>query len=220
MLDFSEYSRNIILGLTASIGQLTESLVKYSSNSFFAYIRTHKSNITRIGKEIIEVFQSNLLNERVTCPLMSFLDVVLSSGSLQSLLDDEESVFADDIFRLVNAEIKGHKKLYKLVSSINVFCHLIQVNRLCVRVLSKLTFFLGLTHVHVRKSTAIKLYEALIIYGDTCESVPEENLETILEILSETDWGQPLTEVRPIRNNLCELLNIKPPVTTGATGGN
>lgn len=86
-----------------------------------------------------------------------------------------------------------------------------------MRVLTKLTFFLGLTHVHVRKSTAIKLYEALIIHGDSCESVPEENLETILEILSDTDWGQPLTEVRPIRNNLCELLGIKPPVVSGAT---
>lgn len=88
------------------------------------------------------------------------------------------------------------------------------MNRLCVRVLSKLTFFLGLTHVHVRKSTAIKLYEALLIHGDTCTSIPEENLETILEILSDTDWGQSLTEVRPIRNNLCDLLGIKPPVPT------
>ncbi|XP_063705548.1 tubulin-specific chaperone D [Culicoides brevitarsis] len=216
MLDFPEYSRHLILGLTASMGQLTESLVKYSSNAFFAYIRAHKSHIPRIGDEIIQVFEANLLNERVTCPLLSFLDVVLSSGSLQALLDDEESTFADEIFRLVNAEIKGHKKLYKLVSSINVFCHLIQVNRLCTRVLAKLTFFLGLTHVHVRKSTAIKLYEALVIHGDTCESIPEENLEAILEILSDTDWGQPLTEVRPIRNNLCELLNIKPPVAATA----
>lgn len=132
MLDFPKYSRHLILGLTASMGQLTESLVKYSSNSFFAYIRTHKSNIPRIGKEIVEVFESNLLNERVTCPLLNFLDVVLSSGSLQPLLDDEKSVFADEIFRLLNLEIKGHKKLYKLVSSINVYCHLIQVRSVLI----------------------------------------------------------------------------------------
>uniref|UniRef100_A0A336LLZ4 Tubulin-specific chaperone D n=1 Tax=Culicoides sonorensis TaxID=179676 RepID=A0A336LLZ4_CULSO len=213
MLDFTEYSKHLILGLAASIGQLTESLVKYSSNSFFAYLKTHKSNIPRIGKEIIQVFEENLLNERVTCPLLSFLDIVLGSGSLQLLLDDEHSNFPDEIFRLINAEIKGHKKLYKLVSSINVYCHLIQVNRICVQVLSKLTFFLGLTHVHVRKCTAIKLYEALVIHGDTCESIAEDNLDTILEILSETDWGQPLNEVRPIRNKLCDLLGIKPPIS-------
>lgn len=88
-----------------------------------------------------------------------------------------------------------------------------QVERLCVRILSKLTLFLGLTHVHVRKTTAIKLYEALILHGDTT-SVPEDNMDEILEILSETDWGQPLEEVRPIRNNLCALLGVKPPVST------
>lgn len=77
--------------------------------------------------------------------------------------------------------------------------------------LTKLTFFLGLTHVHLRKTTAIKLYEAIILHGDT-SCIPEENLEEVLEILSETDWGQPLSEVRPVRNKLCELLGVKPPI--------
>lgn len=36
----------------------------------------------------------------------------------------------------------------------------------------------------------------------------------ILNILSETDWGAPITEIRLLRNKLCELLNIKPPVST------
>lgn len=81
MLDFNEYSENIILGLTASIGQLTESLVKYSSIAFFNYIKNHKENIPRIGQEIMKVFEQNLLDERVTCPLLSFLDIVLSSGT-------------------------------------------------------------------------------------------------------------------------------------------
>lgn len=35
-----------------------------------------------------------------------------------------------------------------------------------------------------------------------------------MNILSETDWGQPITEIRLIRNKLCDLLKIKPPVTT------
>lgn len=75
---------------------------------------------------------------------------------------------------------------------------------------------MGLTHVHIRKTTAIKLYEALIIHGDTCY-IPQDNLDTILELLSETDWGQPLPEVRPVRNQLCELLGIKPPASVSST---
>lgn len=73
--------------------------------------------------------------------------------------------------------------------------------------------FLGLTHVHIRKSAALKLYEAMLLYGDTTD-VPEENLEEILNTLMDTDWSQPLNEVRPIRNHLCDLLNVKAPVCT------
>lgn len=72
-------------------------------------------------------------------------------------------------------------------------------------------------HVHVRKCTATKLYEAIVIHGDSC-GIPEENIDEILELLSETDWGQPLADVRPIRNQLCELMGIKPPMSIVAAG--
>lgn len=39
----------------------------------------------------------------------------------------------------------------------------------------------------------------------------------ILEILSETDWGIAITEIRPIRNELCNLLGVKPPVSVADT---
>jgi hypothetical protein len=72
---------------------------------------------------------------------------------------------------------------------------------------------LGFTHVHVRKSAALKFYEAMLLYGDTTD-VPEENLEEILTLLMDTDWAQSLNEIRPIRNHLCDLLGVKPPITS------
>lgn len=72
-----------------------------------------------------------------------------------------------------------------------------------------------MTHVHIRKSAALKMYEAMLIYGDTTD-VPEENLDEISNILMDTDWAQPLGEVRPIRNQLCDLLGVKAPVSAGA----
>lgn len=83
---------------------------------------------------------------------------------------------------------------------------------MCPKIFTKMGIFLGLTHVHIRKSAALKLYEAMLLYGDTTD-VPEESLEEILNILMDTDWSQPLNEVRPIRNHVCSLLNVKPPVT-------
>jgi tubulin-specific chaperone D len=222
MLELPEYTEWLILGLSASIGQLTESLIKHSSAAFFQYLRDHLSDVPRIGVAIVAVFRRNLLNERVTYPMLNFLDTTLSSGVLGCLLDDAESDFADEIFGLVNAEVKGHKKFYKLVSGINVYCHLIQVPRLCMKVFSKMGIFLGLNHVHVRKSTALKLYEALVVHGDSIDRMTEESLDEVLELLSETDWGQPLPEIRPIRNKVCDLLGVKAPVSAagaGATSG-
>lgn len=56
--------------------------------------------------------------------------------------------------------------------------YIFQVPKLCSKVLSNLAIFLGLTHVHVRKSTATKLYEAIVIHGDTC-GIPEENIDEV-----------------------------------------
>lgn len=77
--------------------------------------------------------------------------------------------------------------------------------------LSTLSIFLGLQHVGVRKTTATKLYEALILHADVCD-IDEENLDEILNILSDTDWGQSIDECRILRNNLCNLLGIKAPI--------
>uniref|UniRef100_A0A1A9WDM9 Tubulin-specific chaperone D n=1 Tax=Glossina brevipalpis TaxID=37001 RepID=A0A1A9WDM9_9MUSC len=216
LLDLTEYSQRLLLGLSASIGQLTESLIKYSSAALFQFLRHNPSEIQRLCREMIENFEKNLLNERVTYPMLNFFDIVISSGTINSALLDETSTFADDLYRLLNLEIKGFKKLYKIVSSINVYCQLVQVPHLRKKVLSKLSVFLGLTHVHIRKTTATKLYEALALHGDVC-NIPEENMDEVLNLLSETDWGLPLLEVRPIRNELCRLMDIKPPQSAAVT---
>lgn len=130
LLILPEYSEKILTGLIGSIGQLTESLIKYSSSSFLDFLKAHDEEIPRICKLIIKIFEDNLLNERISHPMLNFLDMILSSGVLVLVLDDENNNFADEIFRLTNLEIKGHKKLYKLVSSINVFCQLVQVRKL------------------------------------------------------------------------------------------
>lgn len=75
--------------------------------------------------------------------------------------------------------------------------------------------FLGLTHVHIRKTAALKLYEAMLLYGDT-SGVPEENLDEILSTLMDSDWTLPLNEVRPIRNHVCDLLGVKAPLSSSA----
>lgn len=94
----------------------------------FHFLRSHPEHTPRICDKIIEIFQKNLLNERITYPLLNFLNLLIASGSIDSVVLDVNSSFSEDIFHLTKLEIKGHKKLYKLVSSISVFCQLIQVS--------------------------------------------------------------------------------------------
>lgn len=49
---------------------------------------------------------------------------------------------------------------------------------MCTKVLAVLAVYLGLMHVHVRKCTASKLYEAIVIHGDT-SCIPEENIDEV-----------------------------------------
>lgn len=193
--------------------------IKYSSASFFQFLKSNPDHVKRIGEEIIAVFQENSLNERVTYPMLNFLDLLISSGTIDSLLCDAAETFPDEIFQLVSNEIAGQKKLYKLISSINVYCQLIQVPRLCPKILSKMMVFLGRPHVHVRKTAAIKLYEALIVHGDG-SGIDEENMDEVLNLLSETNWGQDIAEIRPIRNELCRLCGVKVPVTVASKATN
>lgn len=143
MLIYSEYTEKLLIGLIGSIGQLTESLTKYSSASFLDFLKSNDREIPRISQVILRIFRNNLLNERITYPLLNFLEMILSSGVLVSILENEYSRFPEELFRLVNLEIKGHKKLYKIVSGINVLCQMIQVYRVkCLIIMQNLIYHL------------------------------------------------------------------------------
>ena len=42
--------------------------------------------------------------------------------------------------------------------------------------------------------------------------LPERDLIKILTELNVTDWEQSVSELRPIRNQLCDLMNVPAPI--------
>lgn len=79
------------------------------------------------------------------------------------------------------------------------------------RAFCQLSIFLCHKYKCLRKVTAIRTYEALTLYGEEMD-LSEEDLASILTELNGTDWEQPVTELRPIRNHLCELMKVPAPV--------
>ncbi|XP_013190254.2 tubulin-specific chaperone D [Amyelois transitella] len=215
LLSYPDYRYNVIKGLIVSGGEMTESLVKHTTQSLYAYLNSlheDKELLVAICDDIIKVFADNLNVKRITGPIFNFLDRLLSSGSISPILEDPNSTFALNVLKYLQLELRGAKNIYKLLDSINVLCQLIQVGgTVCSRSLGQLVIYLCYADRYVRRCAAARLYEALTLYGDEC-AVSSSNLSQAMSILADTDWEKDVTELRPIRNEFCDLMGIKRPV--------
>lgn len=77
--------------------------------------------------KILDIFEESHKNERMITSMLAFLDRLLSSGCIQVILDDSENGIAERILMLLKQEIKNTNNTKLLISSINVFCQLLQV---------------------------------------------------------------------------------------------
>ncbi|XP_036146859.1 tubulin-specific chaperone D isoform X2 [Monomorium pharaonis] len=212
MLSFPSYKINLLRGIIFSVGGLSESLVKYSSVSLFTYLQ----EIDEVGlrdfcEKILNIFKENHKNERMITSMLAFLDRLLSSGCIQSILDVDYTI-SEHMLTLLKHEIKYSNNIKLLISSINVFCQLLQVRGpVAKRAFCQLSIFLCHKYTSLRRTTAIRTYEALTLYGEEMD-IAEEDLANVLAKLNATDWEQPIEDLRPIRNNLCELMKVPAPV--------
>ena len=232
LLRLPEYSERLILGLTVSralllvqipaydgsffqvsVGGLTERLVKNASNSLFAEMRGMKSEeVELFASQLLSVFRQNQKVDRVTLPLFKFLDQLFTSGCLESVLENPSSQFSGNLFTLCKTEIAKSGDPNKLMHSGDVFCQLLQsADRGTIqRTLTQLSILLCHRFPRVRKATAEKLYEALLTFTER-DIVPEDQLDNVMELLSETKWDNGVAELRPVRNKICELAGVPVP---------
>ncbi|CAL7948916.1 unnamed protein product [Xylocopa violacea] len=213
MLSYPPYTMNLLRGIIFSVGGLSESLVKYSSVSLFSYLQElDESDLRSICYKILDIFEENYKNERMITSILAFLDRLLSSGCVQIVLDDCENEVAERILKLLKREIKNTTNTKLIISSINVFCQLFQVHGpVAKRAFCQLSIFLCHKYKCIRKVAATKTYEALTLYGEEMD-LSEKDLMEILTELNVTDWEQSVSELRPIRNHLCDLMKVPAPI--------
>ena len=70
----------------------------------------------------------------------------------------------------------------------------------------QISIFLCHKFPRIRKVTATKLFETLLVY-DVIED--EEIKDQVDGILSDTNWDLPVEELRPIRNRFCDLVGVQ-----------
>ncbi|CAH1996514.1 unnamed protein product [Acanthoscelides obtectus] len=210
------YTYNVMLGLICSIGGLTDSLVKHSSASFFTSLKAELKTrgvgeLHRICDVILKIFMDHHKVDRITIPIFRFLDKFFDAGCLEPVIQSDSADFIKKTLKLVQKEIAGCKDTYKLLDGISVLCQFIQVNGdVCATALVQLMILLCHRQSYVRRSTSAKLYESLLVNGDSSNIDPEK-LDQAMNVLSSTNWEEPVEQIRPIRNQLCQLMGVKVP---------
>ncbi|MGH0126313.1 UNVERIFIED_CONTAM: hypothetical protein FKN15_028060 [Acipenser sinensis] len=182
LLGMPAYQYHTLLGLSVSVGGLTESTVRFSAHSLFDYLKTIQQDATAMnnfGCTLLQIFRDNVRNDRVSIPLLKMIDQMLSNGCFDIFAKEENHQFGMDLLALCKEEIRKSKDIQKLRSSIAI-----------------------------RKTTASQVYEMLLIYDDVIDLAV---MEEVMTMLSDTNWEAELTTVRTQRNQLCELLGVQKP---------
>uniref|UniRef100_A0A8B9FPV8 Tubulin-specific chaperone D n=1 Tax=Amazona collaria TaxID=241587 RepID=A0A8B9FPV8_9PSIT len=83
LLALPAYQYSVLLGLSVSVGGLTETTLRYSAQSLFDYmkkIQNDSSALEGFCETLLRVFEDNLRNDRVSVPLLTMLDQMLANG--------------------------------------------------------------------------------------------------------------------------------------------
>nr|XP_014348904.1 PREDICTED: tubulin-specific chaperone D [Latimeria chalumnae] len=212
LLGLPTYQYHVLLGLSVSVGGLTESTVRFSAQSLFEYLRTIQNDseaMSQFGSILLQVFKNNLRNDRVSTPLLKMLDQMLASGCFEIFISEDNHQFVVDLLSLCKEEIKKSKDIQKLRSSIAVFCGMIQFQgEIRKKILFQLLLLLGHPFPVIRKTTASQMYEMLLMYDDVIDPAV---MDEVMEVLSDANWDADLPMVRIQRNQLCDLMQVPKP---------
>ncbi|KAK7939149.1 hypothetical protein WMY93_002475 [Mugilogobius chulae] len=211
LLGLSHYQYHTLLGLTVSVGGITESTVQHSSQSLFEYLKGIQNDcaaLTQFGDSLLSIFRDNLRNDRVALPFLKMLNQMLANNCFEIFTTQENHPFCVELLTLCK-EIKKSKLIPKLRACITVFCGLIQFQGdVRNKVLSQLLMLLCHPFPVIRKTTASQMYEMLLTYDDVIEP---EILDDVMTSLSDTNWELDLATVRTHRNQICDLVGLPHP---------
>uniref|UniRef100_A0A2K5F6I2 Tubulin-specific chaperone D n=1 Tax=Aotus nancymaae TaxID=37293 RepID=A0A2K5F6I2_AOTNA len=207
LLGLPTYRYHVLLGLVVSVGGLTESTIRHSTQSLFEYMRGIQSDPQALGSfggTLLQIFEDNLLKDRTG---LTFLIEKVCVPGLEC--SSSSHPFAVKLLALCKKEIKNSKDIHKLLSGISVFCGMVQFpGSVRKSALLQLCLLLGHRFPPIRKTTASQVYEMVLTYGDV---VSADVLDEVVAVLSDTAWNAELAVVREPRNRLCDLLGVPRP---------
>lgn len=205
LFDSDVYSMPILKGLITSSGGLTESTVKASQSSLFEYLsemtkqKGEQAGIdTKLDllKKLTIIFEENFKNDRVTVPLMKTIEMLISADYLS---EPEVQPAINDLHAICVKECSKSKNIVKLIAAVGVMSGMLGScdTELQKKAIKTLLFMLYHNFPKVRVLAAEKLYTGLLTLDEYDAIIPggEEAYDEANELLSETNWSEPIAKL-------------------------
>jgi hypothetical protein len=215
LFSIAEFQTNLLLGFIYSIGSLTETLVKAANSSLLKQLqllsKQDKQTYQILIYKILELSKKYIKNERLGFSLVKTIDLIIQNDFLNINLIDNHQI-PNDFLTIFLENVRTTRDFAKLNMYINLFCDMIQFekDRVRERALTQLMIMLCHQIGIIRVNTATKLFESLINYPELFDT--DEESDQCVSLLTETVWDQEVDRVRPIRNQICDLLKLPRPV--------
>ncbi|XP_061830382.1 tubulin-specific chaperone D-like [Nerophis lumbriciformis] len=211
LLGLPEYQYHTLLGLTVSVGGMTQSTVHSSSQSTFEFLRGIQDDhaaLQHFRDTLLKIFRDNACNDRIALPFLKMLNQMLSNSSFEIFTTEENHQFCMDLLALCEG-IRRCRDISKLRACIAVYCGLIQFQGdVRKKILFQLMLLLCHSFLVIRTTTASQMYEMLLTYDDV---VDPEVLDDVMTLLSDTNWESDPAILRNPRNQLCDWLEVPRP---------
>ncbi|CAO3582388.1 unnamed protein product [Absidia cylindrospora] len=216
ILSYPEYRLELLTGIIASAGGLTESLVRHASSCLIQYVNSLPSTTDPNGgcsredivRTMFDIFARYEKQDRVIIPLMDVMGLLYETGTLCQVTNEKLHL---KLMVLVKKEAFKSKNMKKLLSTIKVYVGLISLKGTQVKTKSLQQMLSYLVHGYprIRMEAADQLFTFLSVLDE--DEVNEETMEAE-ELITGTDWSQVIEKVKPLRDQLYGLLNIPKPV--------
>nr|CDS28117.2 tubulin specific chaperone D [Hymenolepis microstoma] len=208
LLDFPEFVCQLVLGFSVSVGGVTENTVKASAGALRDFLVKHASDeefLLRLMKTVGRIFANLKEQPRLCLSLLRFLEFLLCDPVIAARIQSHLEVVDELILNTWNA-IHLSKDIPKLKASVDIYGAALQFpDPLRSRAALYLTQSLRHKYPIIRKVTAAKLYECILVY----DVVDPDASSELSDLLSETVWEQEVTELKPTRLRICELLGVQ-----------
>ncbi|KAH8549512.1 armadillo-type protein [Umbelopsis sp. PMI_123] len=212
LLAISAYRSELLIGLITSAGSRTESLLRHSSQCLSEYINqlpTKEGDVTLCLQDIVREFnwvlETYRHDDRVSIALLEVVGSLFESGTLSHVNDDQ---LYNRLLFLTRKEAYKSRDVRKLVAVIRVLVGYAGLPHSKARTtaIQQLLTYLVHPFPKVRVATADQLFIYLSTLDD--QYLDDRTMEAE-EIITSTDWMKPVTEIKELRDQLYDLMDVQ-----------